>query len=306
MKIPRKRDPAPTRAAPGPAPGPAPAFLLLAALAAQLAAPAALLAQQSSRARADIQLYAQAAVPVGAFADHADMGGGVGLAGLVSFSGSDRFALRVESSKAVFGNVASPSRFGYGNFGWGGGSLVTVGVGPQVFLASGAFRPYVFGSWGVAYSSSSPREEFDDDWFLDDWFDDDWFDDDWRRGGWYDDRWFDGDWFDDDRRYNDTGLSFGGGLGLLVRLRQAPWPVSLDLAASYHHGGVMHFMTDGQFAPYVDAVRDLLQRWRSVLESGGTPDFRELVGLWRNFALEPETRGVRAASMKLGVSVGLF
>ena len=125
--------------------------------AALLATPAAGTAQSGpDRIPAEGFFWAQLAAPLGEFNDNVGLGGGVGLGGLL-YLGDQRYAaLRAEGSFVVYGSDTvrrplSPTIPFVDVDVKTTNSILTAGVGPQIFLATGPIRPYIYGTVGLSY-----------------------------------------------------------------------------------------------------------------------------------------------------------
>ena len=253
----------------------------------------------------DLLIYAQAAIPTGEFGDVSELGGGGGFASVFSLSGSPRFALRIEGSASGF--RSGGHRRGRGAGGYGESSMFAAGIGPQIYLATGSFRPYLFGTWGGARFTSE-SEGWDDFWFDDDWFDDDGFR---GRGRRFDDdrsRYpFDDDWFDWEDEFDDESFFLAGGVGFAFEVYRGGVPVALDVSASYRHYGTVRLAGAGP-GGYLDDFVVIATRFREELRNryreGRNP---RLGDGWGAFAPTRAGRtSVNLVNVRFGVSVGLF
>lgn len=203
-----------------------------AALAIALAIPAAAAAQNENDernadydfdvrpSRGELFFHGSVAVPLGAFKNHVDLGGGGG-AGLLFYLDENRSAaLRLEGSFVVYGTESFTTPLSRTvqvvdvtvrttNY------IASAGVGPQFVLGSGPIRPYIFGTAGISYFATSSSvsganilsENFAESTNLD-----------------------------------DLKFALRAGGGMMLRLSNA---VSLDFSASYQHNGETEYLTKG-------------------------------------------------------------
>ena len=172
--------------------------------------------------KGEILIYGKLATPVGQFHQHVEMGGGGGLAGLLFLGSSENFAVRLDGSLVVYGSETvrtplSPTvpfidvEVRTTNF------IASAGFGPQVYLAAGTVRPYVFGTVGFAYfateSSASGTSNIES--------------------------------FASTTNFDDFSLALAGGGGVSVQLSDGGTPVALDLSAVYRHNGLTEYLTKG-------------------------------------------------------------
>ena len=172
--------------------------------------------------RGQLFMYLGVADPVGGFEDHVGISPGAGGGGVFRVDGLPNVALRVEANYVIYGNRSYRTplsdeiplgdvRVRTTN------SIFSAGLGPQVYLASGTFRPYVFGTVGMAFFATRTGV----------------------RGGKYSDEFLSG------TNYLDFDLGLAGGGGLSVQLREGRNPLFLDLSASYHYNGPTQYLTGG-------------------------------------------------------------
>ena len=172
--------------------------------------------------RGSLFMYGGIAAPVGGFREH--VGPSVGTGGGVVFDvgGYSSVALRAEMNFVIYGSRSyraplSPEiPFGKVNVNTTN-SIFSLGLGPQVFLADGSIRPYVYGTLGIAAFATRTGV----------------------RGSNFSE--------ESAQRTNhlDSDLAATGGGGLSVQLRGGASPLSLDLSASYHYHGPTRFLTGG-------------------------------------------------------------
>ncbi|MFQ5705074.1 MAG: hypothetical protein ACE5HT_13770 [Gemmatimonadales bacterium] len=160
--------------------------------------------------------------PVGEFQNFVDLGGGLGVYGVVNFDEGRHVGLRFDGSWVLYGHesfVAPLSntirRVGVDvdtdNF------IVHLGTGPQFTFGSGPVRPYVYGTVGFSYfatvSSVSGTASFGD--------------------------------FASSTNFDDLTFATTGGGGLLLRLSNGEHPVSLDLSAQTTYNGEAEYLRRG-------------------------------------------------------------
>lgn len=254
----------------------------------------------------NLLVYAQATIPAGELGDHVDLGGGGGLATLLWLSGTPRVALRIEANASGF--HSGDNRRSRGGRGSAENSTFAAGIGPQFHLATGSFRPYVFGTWGVAHFNSE-YEGWDDDRFEYLFFVDERFRRDGRR---YDDDWFeywlDDDWFEREDEYRDLGFSLAGGAGFTFDVYRGGVPVAMDLSVAYRHHGGIRLAGAG---PALDEARLLamVERYRDEMRMAHDERRRPNPGedFFGLFARTPAVRATaNLVNVRFGVSVGLF
>jgi hypothetical protein len=203
-------------------------------LAAVLAtAPTAALAQ---RGPSTAHFFAGGTVgvaqPAGEFADHID--NGFGLAGHVLYRPDSRgvFGLRLEGGFVNYGRESRPVALSSTVGGRISVDLNTtndilfVGIGPQLGMPSGRFRPYLNGTVGMAYfvTGSSLRGDRD------------------------------GDSFASTTNYDDAALSFGGAAGTYVSIRGGRLPIALDLGIRYQRTGSVSYLVEGGISDRPDGT----------------------------------------------------
>ncbi len=205
---------------------------VLAATLLAFAAPALVAAQTYGAAtrRGEPRLMGGGGVtvaqPVGEFGDYVRGGVGVGLHGLARLGGSGAFAVRLDGNFVQYGRerarvLLSPTVGGRitadlttsNNIYW-------LGVGPQLMAPRGAVRPYVNGSVGYTSfqtesSLQSSRSDDDEPLFR-------------------------------TTNLRDGTLSYGGGLGTLIRVAgNARTLFFLDVGARYNSNGRVQYLRKG-------------------------------------------------------------
>lgn len=193
------------------------------AFIALLATPGAAAAQNfPDRVAGEGFIWGQVAAPVGEFNTHVELGGGFGLGGLL-FLNDQRFAaLRLEGSMVIYGSETirtplSPTVPFVDVDVRTTNSILSAGIGPQIYLARGPLRPYVFGTVGLSYfvTETSVQGDYDEEPFA------------------------------STTNFHDTNLSLGGGGGVSVGVYQGDVAVNLDLSVVYKHNGLTEYLTRG-------------------------------------------------------------
>jgi hypothetical protein len=105
-------------------------------------------------------------------------------------------------------------------------NIAYAGVGPQVGLPTGAFRPYVNGFVGVSYIFTESSV-----------------------GGSSS-----GETFASTTNFDDASFAYGGGGGVYVPLSRRRNPVSLDLGVTYRHNGVARYLRHGDITDNPDGT----------------------------------------------------
>ena len=211
-------------------------FRALATVAAVVAAHAvapALFAQTNTARRGDAALprgYGDlnfaVAQPIGAFGDFIGTGYGVTGGFVWNFDRDRVFGLRAEGGFVQYGSETI------------GGCLVScrvpvdvtttndiafAGIGPQVSVPAGYFRPYINATAGISYffthSSISDAGDYDTGQF-------------------------------DATNHDDAVFALTGGGGVLIPLSMRRTPVLLDLGATFHRNGEATYLRKG-------SIRDL-------------------------------------------------
>ena len=173
--------------------------------------------------RGEFFLYGDVAVPVGEFQDHVNLGGGGGIGGVLYLNDQGTAALRAEGNFVIYGSESSRAPLSptvpfvdvdvrTTN------SILSAGLGPQVYLGSGSFRPYIFGTVGFSYFVTETGVS----------------------GTNYDEE------FASTTNFDDFNLALTGGGGLSIGLREDEVSsLSLDLSVSYQHNGLTEYLTGG-------------------------------------------------------------
>lgn len=96
-------------------------------------------------------------------------------------------------------------------------NIAFIGIGPQIGVPDGAFRPYVNGYAGYSFlwTASSVSSTWDHEPFA------------------------------ETTHFSDWTFGYGGGGGVYVPLRRGERPVSLDLGARYQNNGRAEYLLEG-------------------------------------------------------------
>lgn len=178
--------------------------------------------------------------PRGALGEQADLAGGLAAHGLLA-TRSGVLALRLDGSWLLYGSetVRIPVARTAGRIvrevttdNW----VAELGLGPQITLPVGAARPYVNAFVGLSYLSTT-SELRDPDGFV-------------SRSS---------------TNYDDTGLAYGGGGGILIPVGRGG--TSLDLGVRYVRTSSVRFLAEGDLVADGGGVRATPHRGQAnVLE----------------------------------------
>jgi len=168
-------------------------------------------------------MYAQ---PVGVFRDNINGGGGAEGHLLIRLNPNGALALRLDGGFLVYGNETRRVRLS-NTVGdrvqvdlKTSNNIAMLGVGPQIMAPSGAVRPYVNGSVGLAYfftqSSIDDVDDFNGDSEL------------FRT-----------------TNQDDVTFAYTGGAGIYIPLAVSRNVVSLDIGARYHNNGTPEYLRKG-------------------------------------------------------------
>ena len=172
------------------------------------------------------------AQPQGEFAEYVDAGFGLSGHALYQLDPAGIFALRLEGGFVNYGSETkrvplSPTI--------GGRVLVEVstenniaflGIGPQLMVPNGRFRPYLNGYAGIAYFSTSSSVEG-------------------INGG---------ESIGQTTNYDDATFSYGGGAGIYVPVRGGAEPISIDLGVRYRNNGEARYLREGSIQDNTDGT----------------------------------------------------
>ncbi len=168
------------------------------------------------------------AQPLGEFSDYIDAGFGVGGHGIMRVDDRGILGLRVDGGFLNYGSETKRVRLSNTI---GGRVQVDVnttnnifflGVGPQLMLPTGGFRPYLNGGVGVSvFATTSSVEGINNT-----------------------------EPFASDNNQSDVTLAYGGGAGFYIPVYRGKNVISLDLGARYHSNGRVEYLREG-------SIRDL-------------------------------------------------
>ncbi len=196
----------------------------LSAIALMAMAPlAGVAAAQDDGDVGNLFLYGHAMVPTGAFADHVDTGGGIGLGGTLFLDQGRHFALRGEGTWSVYGDntyraplsstIPIDVNLSTTN------SIWSAGLGPQIYLTSGAFQPYVFGTIGFSYFVTETSVE--------------------GRG-------YAEDSFLSTVNLDDLTMALAAGGGFSLEVYRGDYAVAVDISASYQRNGSAKYLVKSE------------------------------------------------------------
>lgn len=179
--------------------------------------------------------------PRGALGQQADLAGGLAGHALLATTRSGALALRLDGSWLLYGSetVRIPVARTAGRIvrevttdNW----VAELGAGPQLVLPLGAWRPYVNAFVGLSYLSTT-SDLRDPDGFV----------------------------LRSSTNFDDTGLAYGGGGGILIPVGRGG--TSLDLGVRYVRTSSMRFLAEGDLVPEGGGVRAAPHRGQAnVLE----------------------------------------
>ena len=212
-------------------------LLSLSSLSTALAAAAPTVRAQEAAARRPAPpsrvfagVGALAAAPQGEFDSYVNVGWGLGGHVLFRLDPAGALALRVDGGFLRYGHERKRGCFG----GVAGcrveldvntdNDILLFGVGPQIMVPDGHFRPYLTGTAGLAYffteSSLSGRDEADG--------------------------------FARTNNFDDATFAWTAGGGIYIPLRRRAHPISLDLGARYHNNGEARYLREGSITDNPD------------------------------------------------------
>jgi hypothetical protein len=98
-------------------------------------------------------------------------------------------------------------------------NIFFLGVGPQLGVPTGRFRPYMHGFAGVTFLNTTSSVSG-------------------TRNG-------EGDPFASTTNKDDATFAYGGGTGVYIPLRGGYSPISIDLGLAYHRSGSASYLREG-------------------------------------------------------------
>lgn len=180
--------------------------------------------RRTQTTRGYIAIGGRVAQPLEEFADYIDAGYGFG--GYVAHALDSRGILSIRANADILWYGRETSRHDLSS-GWGGSLDVTtsnnifsMGIGPYLTLPSTGVRPFLTGTFGFSYFSTSTSVE-------------------WRYSGETVDSWTD---------FSDAVTAWTGGGGLLIPLGRGQRPVLLELSAIYHGNGEAEYLREGSIS----------------------------------------------------------
>ncbi|HEX6533226.1 MAG TPA: hypothetical protein VF041_01445 [Gemmatimonadaceae bacterium] len=217
-----------------------PRFLLaLAAVAFLAAAPASVAAQvfrpgirPAARSTVFLGISGLAAVPQGQFDAYVGTGWGVTGNLLVRLDPNGVVGLRIDGGYINYGNEKKRACIST-TIGCRievdvhtSNNIAVLGIGPQIILPTGKFRPYFTGSVGLAYffTQSSLDGISDNQDFA------------------------------HTTNFDDVTFAWTGGGGLYIPLKGGPKPISLDLGVRYHGNGEARYLREGSIVDNPDGT----------------------------------------------------
>lgn len=171
------------------------------------------------------------AEPTGEFADYVDTAFGA-EGHFLARPGRGQLALRIDGGYVNYGRehrsvMLSPTVGGRVTVDLNTtNDILFLGAGPQIGVPGDRLQPYVNGTVGLAYftTSSSLRGDRDDESFA------------------------------NTTNYDDATLSYGAGAGLYVPLRRGSAPISLDLGVRFHRSADVSYLREGDITDNPDGT----------------------------------------------------
>lgn len=161
-------------------------------------------------------------VPLGDFRSHVKLGGGIGGGGVLFMGDSRLVGLRAETSFLLYGVEAarvplSPTIGFVDVERETTNSIISVGLGPHIYLGTGQIRPYFYGTVGFSafVTSTSVSGLYEQEPIA------------------------------STTNHSDFQLALTGGGGLSVQIRGGRNPLSLDLSAFYRYNGMTEYLANG-------------------------------------------------------------
>lgn len=200
------------------------AIALMAALAALRGAAAQSLdvstTQRTTPSRWFGSISVLAAQPLGEFNDYIDIGGGLAGGVMYQLTPNGPLAIRLDAGYVLYGSEKTrirPFPRLEGDI-TTNNSIVFAGIGPQLMVPSGMFRPYLGGSAGLSYfftQSSLDGTTTGSDAIL------------------------------ETTNFDDVTFALSAAGGVYIPLRRGLRPISLDIGARYHANGRARYLREG-------------------------------------------------------------
>lgn len=172
----------------------------------------------SSLPRGYVSLGAKGAQPLEDFADYIDFGYGFGGSVSHALDPQRVFSIRANVDYLIYGHESSRFyAYGYEYETTRSNNILSVGVGPHIASPAGAVRPYINGTVGFSYFSTSTSISspyYDED--VDSWTD-----------------------------FSDGVMAWTAGGGVLIPLTSSARPVLLNIGATYHGNGEAEYLREG-------------------------------------------------------------
>lgn len=170
------------------------------------------------------------AAPQGQFADYVRRGYGIGGDFLFRLDRQGIVGIRIDGGFLNYGNETKRACIS-GTIGCRivvdvhtGNNIALFGVGPQLMLPTGKFRPYVTGTVGLAYfftqSSLSGTSDTQD--------------------------------FANTTNFDDATFAWTGGGGVYIPLGHRAHPISIDVGVRYHGNGEARYLREGSITDNPD------------------------------------------------------
>ncbi|NIM48063.1 MAG: hypothetical protein GTN78_00670 [Gemmatimonadales bacterium] len=174
------------------------------------------------RPRSAIGIHAALARPVGEFQNFVRWGGGFGLYGLINLDRGRHIGLRMDGLLVIYGHesfdapLSSTVRRVWVDVDTDN-MILALGIGPQITLGTGRFRPYVYGTAGFSYFATVSSVG--------------------GTAGYSD--------FASTTNFDDLSLALTGGGGVMLRLSRGRHPIFLDFSAQSTYNGEVEYLRRG-------------------------------------------------------------
>ena len=174
--------------------------------------------QQPVAPRGYVAVGLKGAQPLQDFADYIKFGFGFGGGVSHAFDPQGIFSLRANVDFMIYGHDTERFNGPYGRLDiTTSNNILSMGVGPQLMAPGPGVRPYMNGTFGFSYFSTSTEVKWRyDDEALDSWTD-----------------------------LDDAVLAWTAGGGLLIPVGKGTRPVLLDIGATYHGNGEAEYLREG-------------------------------------------------------------